>query len=582
MKKNSALLLLIFCLATAALAGDGIEALKRELAQATGSARNVVARRLVAALNAEGDSYQKRNENKESLPPYLEALALQEKELGEPPSAHLLNRIGLAELILGDYDKALDFLLRALAAAEKNNERTYITSSSYLIGYVHRDLRNFSLSLNYFNAAHEAALAAGDQYYAIMSLNEIGNVYVYQEQYDKALPYKEKSLELARKFANRKLLATCLHDMGHLHLMQDQAAKALPYFQEALAISREVGGQREIIIILINTADANRRMGRFNAGLACLDEALPLAEKSGLAKLLSDILETYSCIHEGMKNYPQALVYQRRYQELREHLFNEEKAKQTAEMQTRFEVEKKQRENELLRSEKRIASLALAKQRNQRNFLFFLALLILLLTALLYTRFRIKARANRELEAANSKISSQQAKLREAYRNMEDLAGHDQLTGLSNRRAFLEELEREAKRFQREQKPFTLVMTDLVGLKAVNDTLGHDAGDFVLRAAADLFSRSLRAQDTVARWGGDEFLFLLPGTTAQGAQVICASIQKKISNGDFRFNGNHLQLAVSIGIATFRAGISIEECLREADQEMYRSRRCGHEPADEK
>ncbi len=571
-KKRAAFFLLILCHAALTVGGDEIDALKKELAQTTGAARAEIARKLVATLSAEGDSCQQRHENKESLVPYLEALALQEEVLRQPPSAHLLNRIGLAELILGDYDKALNHLLRALATAEKNNERNYITSGSYLIGYVHRDLRNFSLALDYFNAAHEAALAAGDQYYAIMALNEIGNVYVYQEQYAKALPFKERSLQLARKFADRKLLASCLHDMGHLPLMQGRAAQALPYFQEALAISRELGGNREIVIILLNTADANRRLGRFKAGLACLDEALPLTEKSSLAKLLSDIMETYSRIHEDMKNYPQALVYQRRYQELRERLFNEEKAKQTTEMQTRYEVEKKQRENELLKREKQIAALALDKQRSQRNFLFFLALLVMLLAGVLYSRFRIKARANRKLEAANNQIVAQQGKLEEAYHLMEELARRDQLTGLPNRRVALEEIEREEKRFQRGQNPFTLIMTDIDDFKTVNDTVGHDAGDYVLRAVAALFSQSLRAQDTVYRWGGDEFLFLLPETALSGAQTFMAAVQNKIRDSEFVFNGRRLQVKTSMGACSYDGIAGSDGCLRSADQEMYRSR----------
>ena len=572
MKKTTAFFPLIFCLAALAAVSSEIDALKKELAQAAGPARAEFAHKLVAALSHEGDRFQERHENKESLAPYLEALALQEEVLRQPPSAHLLNRIGLAELILGDYDKALDHLLRALATAEKNNERNYITASSYLIGYVHRDLRNFDLSLDYFNAAHESALAAGDQYYAIMALNEIGNVYVYQEQYAKALPYKERSLQLARKFADRKLLANCLHDMGHLPLMQGRAALALPYFQEALAISRELGGNREIVIILLNTADANRRLGRFKAGLACLDEAQPLTEKSGLAKLLSDIMETYSRIHEDMKNYPQALAYQRRYQELRERLFNEEKAKQTTEMQTRYEVEKKQRENELLKREKQIAALALDKQRSQRNFLFFLALLVILLAGVLYSRFRIKARANRKLEAANNQIVAQQGKLEEAYHLMEELARRDQLTGLPNRRVALEEIEREEKRFQRGQNPFTLIMTDIDDFKTVNDTIGHDAGDYVLRAVAALFSQSLRAQDTVYRWGGDEFLFLLPETALTGAHTFMAAVQNKIRDSEFVFNGRRLQVKTSMGACSYDGITGSDGCLRSADQEMYRSR----------
>jgi diguanylate cyclase (GGDEF)-like protein len=412
----------------------------------------------------------------------------------------------------------------------------------------------------------------GNQRRVIMALNEIGNVHVSQEKYAAAMPYKERSLKLARVHGDRELLANSLQDMGNVYLAQDLAGKALPYLQEALAIYRQLGQTRGIGISLINFADANRRLGRFATALAALDEARPLAEKAGQEKDLSAMLAMYAIVYEDMKNYRQALDYLHRYQELRERLFNQEMAKQTAEMQTRYEVEKKQRENELLKQEKLIDALALDKERSQRNFLFYLALLVILLAAVIYSRFRIKARANRKLEAANSQIVAQQGKLEEAYHQMADLARHDQLTGLPNRHVAMEEIDREVKRFQRSQNPFALIMTDIDGFKVVNDTVGHDAGDYVLQSLAALFSRSLRAQDMVCRWGGDEFLFLLPSTGMEGAGVFMTAVMDKIRAGSFIFNGRQLRITASMGAGIFASGLTIEACLRNADQEMYRSR----------
>jgi diguanylate cyclase (GGDEF)-like protein len=330
---------------------------------------------------------------------------------------------------------------------------------------------------------------------------------------------------------------------------------------------------RGTIISLYTIADCLQLLGRYPAALASLDEARLLAEKAGQKRDLSNILLLTALTYEKTRDFPRALAYHRRYHDLWANLFDEEKTRQTAEMQTRYEVEKKQRENELLKREKQIGALALAKGRNQRNFLFFVALLVLVLAGMLYQNIRTKARANLWLEEANSRIVAQQGKLEKAYRQMEELARRDQLTGLPNRRAALEEIEREEKRFQRSQKPFTLVMADLNGFKAVNDTVGHDAGDFVLQAAAALFSGALRAQDVVARWGGDEFLLLLPETDAEGARIICAAFSEKIAGHDFSFNGRPLKVEISMGTGTFRAGGTIEECLHEADQAMYRSRR---------
>jgi diguanylate cyclase (GGDEF)-like protein len=523
------------------------------------------------ALTARGEAEQNQNDHKAARATFREALDLLEK-IGGAPSPRLLKGAGLSELVLGDYEKSLAYLLRALAAAEKSGDRENGSASAYLIGYVHRDLQNFDLALQYFREAYESGLELGNQRRVIMALNEIGNVHVFQEQFAAALPYKERSLKLARENGDPDLLANGLQDMGNIHLAQEDAAKALPYLQEALAIYRKLGQTRGILISLINIADASRRLGRSAAAMAALDESRVLAEKTGQEKDLSGVLLMYSLTHEGMKDYRQALDFLHRYLDLRERLFSNEKSKQTVDMQTRYEVEKKQRENEILKREKQISALALAKQRNQRNFLFFVALLVLALAGVLYRGIRNQARANHWLEEANSRIVAQQGKLEKAYNQMEELARRDQLTGLPNRRAALEELEREEKRFQRSQKPFTLVMADLVGFKTVNDTLGHDAGDHVLKAAAGIFSGSLRAQDTVARWGGDEFLFLLPATDAAGARVTCDAIAAKITAFDFSSHGRPLKVSASMGTATFRAGLTVEECLREADQAMYRGR----------
>jgi len=571
--KTTFILLFIGLIAGSAAASDPIETLRRKLAVAAPNERPGCARDLAAALTAKGDDQKLKENFGAALSTYMEALAVLEKDNAGQPSPLLLNHTGLTLLVMGEYKEALDFLLRAAAAAERMGDREIGSASDYLIGYVHRDLANYDLALQYFRKAYETSVALGNQRRVIMALNEIGNVYYYRKQFAEALPYKEKSLQLARKYSNPELLANGLHDMGEFFQTQGQLVKALPLLQEALAIYRRAGLMRGTIITLTSIADCQRELGFFAAGLACLHEAWPLAEKAQQNRDLASILLLFSKIHEEMQDHRRSLEFQRRYHDLWARLFNEDKNKQIAEMQTRYEVEKKQRENELLKQEKQISVLALDKQRNQRNFLFYLALLVMLLAAVLYSRFRIKARAHRKLEAANSQIVAQQGKLEEAYKQMAELARHDQLTGLPNRRVAMEEIDREEKRFRRSQKSFVLVMTDIDGFKAVNDKVGHDAGDYVLQSVAALFSQSLRAQDTVYRWGGDEFLFLLPETTLAGAAVFMAAAKEKVRSNNFIFNGQRLQVAASMGASVYAGGLTIEACLHGADQEMYRSRK---------
>jgi diguanylate cyclase (GGDEF)-like protein/PAS domain S-box-containing protein len=158
-------------------------------------------------------------------------------------------------------------------------------------------------------------------------------------------------------------------------------------------------------------------------------------------------------------------------------------------------------------------------------------------------------------------------------RGLEDrlrhLADHDALTGLINRRRFEEDLERHLLVGRRYGMTGALLVLDLDGFKAVNDTHGHRAGDHVLCAVADALRRRLRESDVVARVGGDEFAVLLPRATAEEAERVCEALERGIPEEVVAAPGAH-RIAVSVGFAAFVEGVSsIDEILTAADASMY-------------
>jgi diguanylate cyclase (GGDEF)-like protein len=154
----------------------------------------------------------------------------------------------------------------------------------------------------------------------------------------------------------------------------------------------------------------------------------------------------------------------------------------------------------------------------------------------------------------------------------------DPLTGLLNRRAFLEEMERHIDRLDREQLPGTLMFADLDDFKPVNDRLGHEAGDEVLQRTATILRNAVRPSDVVARLGGDEFALWMNGadhlTAAERADHLCAAVPEILR--EFAGGGGPLP-TVSIGIATREAGSGepVDSLLRRADQAMYLVKRQG-------
>lgn len=156
---------------------------------------------------------------------------------------------------------------------------------------------------------------------------------------------------------------------------------------------------------------------------------------------------------------------------------------------------------------------------------------------------------------------------------LRDFALTDPLTRVANRRLLLVQTEHELARHRRTRRPFTLVMLDLDGFKALNDRFGHDAGDDLLRDVAAALTRAMRAQDTVARLGGDEFCVLAPETDHAGAQRLLARVTGAVAA--VAAGMDHVR--ASAGAAVFPAdGTDAAALMRVADDRLLAAKRERH------
>jgi diguanylate cyclase (GGDEF)-like protein len=152
-------------------------------------------------------------------------------------------------------------------------------------------------------------------------------------------------------------------------------------------------------------------------------------------------------------------------------------------------------------------------------------------------------------------------------------ASTDSLTGMYNKRYILNEMENQIKIVRRNQRLFSIVMLDIDDFKNINDSHGHLAGDDYLKKVAQTIVDSLREQDTASRFGGEEFLILLPETTLEGAQKLAERIRQKIENMELDFQGNIIRSTISAGVSQFSLEFSdAENFIRSADIALYRSK----------
>ena len=154
------------------------------------------------------------------------------------------------------------------------------------------------------------------------------------------------------------------------------------------------------------------------------------------------------------------------------------------------------------------------------------------------------------------------------------LSRHDPLTGLYNRRYFQERLEEERQRWNRSGKPFSLIMADIDRFKNFNDDYGHDCGDLVLRSLSEVMLSSLRETDSVGRWGGEEFIVLLPETGPEGSHELAEKLRLMVESLRVSYGGTELGVTITAGYASYRGG-DIDECIRMADSALLRGKNSG-------
>lgn len=163
--------------------------------------------------------------------------------------------------------------------------------------------------------------------------------------------------------------------------------------------------------------------------------------------------------------------------------------------------------------------------------------------------------------------------LRSEIRNKNDLALKDALTGVYNRAGYDERTVELFARWQRSGAPLSLVFVDCNKFKEINDTYGHAAGDLVLVKVADVLRSRARASDIVCRYGGDEFVILLPDTHAGGAETFARSACQEVLDAGFNDNGKPLDVSISCGVTELISGDTLESAMGRADEAMYKAKK---------
>ncbi len=217
---------------------------------------------------------------------------------------------------------------------------------------------------------------------------------------------------------------------------------------------------------------------------------------------------------------------------------------------------------------KTITKLKIEKDRDQiskqiliRNSFMVGFLIFFNIAFVVFARYRLKISEHIKLEKVNKQL--------------EEISRKDPLISISNRRDIIDKINYETIRFERNQKTFSLVMGDIDHFKSVNDRYGHDCGDYILKALADTIVSTIRKQDIVGRWGGEEFILLLPETNIEGGKITAEKVRIRIEQNNFKYNNKIIPVTITFGVSEHSYNKDIDVCIKEADIALYKGKNNG-------
>ncbi len=364
-----------------------------------------------------------------------------------------------------------------------------------------------------------------------------------------------------------------LSNISDYYLNAEQYPRALEYADRAAALAESIGSVEGQIVAMANQGLAVVGMGDVAAGVKQLEQAASIARQQdyviyevGLAAELARVLE-----EDGQ--YKKALETMHAVAELNERITAQEREKAVLELQEKYDNERKSREIERLSSQAELKKAELDVRSSRQRLWGAIAVALGLAAFLMAQWLRSARQANRRLRKDNASLTEQTVV--------------DELTGAFNRRYFNTLVEQAAASAYRRpemratQSDTGIIVLDIDHFKTVNDTYGHATGDEVLIELVQRLRSLLRDADAVVRWGGEEFVVVLPGTHAAGVQTLAGRILFAIASRPFSTSAGAIDVTVSLGCVAFPAlsDVHWEDAMVLADAAMYEAKQTGRNRA---
>ncbi len=423
----------------------------------------------------------------------------------------------------------------------------------------------------------------------INQILDLSEVYI-QSDPAKAMMLAEQALNQSKKLTSGDGEVGALLNIGLANYFKGNSMKAIENIDKARVIAHELEAYPNEAVLYRYLSIIYDAMGEKELAIEMRMQSVSTEEKAikkdamrkaiqydsvAISRALSDTFMT-EVSKKKMDVLKDKYEYELKQIEVKTDSLQKQAEEKSIEIET-IKQEKEKSENRIsfLVQEAQLKEMELSRQRNMLMMFIIIIGLVLILFFVLLSMYRFKNRALRDLRNANIEISLKNEELLKAYEKLELLARTDPLTHLSNRRDMMEKIEYEKRRCDRSGNSFVLTIGDIDFFKSINDTYGHDAGDYVLTEISALMTTMLRKQDIVGRWGGEEFLLFFPDTPLEGGRIAADKVRLAIEEHTFGFSGETIRVSMTFGVCEYNKGMKIDACLKKADQALYRGKQNG-------
>ncbi len=508
--------------------------------------------------------------------------------------ARFLGMLAIATLSQQDYSKATELAQRATKTArEFSGESPLLAEILMLEANVHYESGALKDALRTMVDADRIFTLVGDNKNRSEAIASIALMYDELGQPQKAIEYHLKSLELIDPEENLIETSITYYNIALTYRNIDELSPAKKYAQLSLEYAKRANdiigaAYANYELAMVDEAEQNHRaaLAKVNpivplfeenniTGMIILSHLLrarlraklnidgwqqdlalaePLVGKTGSLKRRIALTRSKAKVYDLVGNLEKARDNYRHWVELNKEQLKETQEQATRRYQAMFELKEAESKNKLLNAQKQLAETELEARKSRQWLLISLSItLLLILAGALY-------------------VLIMQIKTKQKFKTM---AMIDELTRTRNRRS-ITAFANEAIEQAREQKSdLSFALIDIDKFKSINDTYGHDVGDEVLKKVAKTVGNELRACDALGRWGGEEWLLVLPNNSADNMHKIFARIQQSLANENFELPNNH-PVTLSMGSTSLQPeDSSLDVVVKRADEALYRAKDAG-------